>query len=754
MFVYSKQEVEKSPWIPIPATRDALFEAVKKGAMFTTWTRFSHEPGNGAGEPVRYGDYPLDFDCKENPAAALQDVRTLCLQHLSEQFGIEPHAIKFYVSGSKGYHAVLPEWLFGHPEGHVKLPLIYKWITQHITRTFPLKTLDMSLYCMGKGKMFRLPNVKRSNGRYKVPIALHELMTLDAAQLDELSMSPRRIDKVDLVMTPNMELKALWDQAAQELDDLESAKSEALTEAQIKQLSEQPPPCIRYILCNQPAKSEAFNFNRAIMLLVNFYQEIGVDRESALEACREFVGGFQGSDSYNTPALRVEHFLKQWDYMLGEIGYFFSCGRAHGLKLPREAYDCLRCIETTQGATGVPDSAVVIGEPNVEPDAPDGPAETQFDFPADVLLGHAGFFADAFGSVMEVPHHFLFMGFLTCLGAYYAPLVRINSELNTSPRLYTVLVGESANDRKSSGVKKAVEVFRVAYPGFRVTDGMNSAEGLQRVLGDKEYHPFQMPGVVLMVFDEFRSFVSKCSIESSVLLPLVNSLFENTACESNTKDKTIRVDGAYLSMLCATTQDTYARIYSPAFIHIGFPNRIFLCPGHAKRRFSIPLALDKADRQHIHNGLVKLRSFVNQGLVYEITPAARKIYDEWYFSAQPSVHAKRLDTYSLRLMQLLALNQELPVIDEEVATQAIALCDWQLEVRKLFDPIDADSPIARLEQNITRLLDAQPRSDRDLKQRTNACRTGLWMYERALENLKRQNEIYWDAKSKRWIRAP
>jgi hypothetical protein len=36
--------------------------------------------------------------------------------------------------------------------------------------------------------------------------------------------------------------------------------------------------------------------------------------------------------------------------MLGQKDYSFSCGRAHGLKLPREAYDCMRCIKAPPGA--------------------------------------------------------------------------------------------------------------------------------------------------------------------------------------------------------------------------------------------------------------------------------------------------------------------------------------------------------------------------------------------------------------------
>lgn len=738
-FVYWKREEAKSPWKLIPATKEHLQKAVNEGAMFTTWTEFSHEPGNGLGEPIRYGNLPLDFDCKSNPEVALNDMRALCLQHFPEQYGIDPHAIRFYISGSKGYHAIIPEWLFGHPEGHNKLPLIYKRILERITETLPLTTLDMSLFCMGKGKMFRLPNVQRSNGRFKAPISLQEVMLSDAASLEKLSMQRRRIDRVDLDIMPNQELKALWEEAAREVEDLDSAMSEPLTQAQLAQISETPPSCILYILKNLPPKTLSFNFNRAVMFLVNYFQDTGASLDRALDVSHEFLRGYAFSDTYNTVEARLEHFKKQWQYMFKQFGYSFSCERAHGLKLPKDAYDCLHCISPTVSTVD------------------EGPAqdreeqkENQIDFPFEVMLGHAGFFSHAFGSVMEAPEHFLFMGFLTCLGAYYAPLVRINSELHTSPRLYTVLMGGSADERKSTAIKKCVQTFRAAYPGFRISEGMNSAEGLQRVLTEGSDDPFQHHGVVLMVFDEFKSFVSKCSLDSSTLLPLVNSLFENTSCESNTKDKTIRIESGYVSMLCATTIDTYQRIYTPSFIHIGFPNRIFLIPGHAGRRFSIPRPLDSADRKQIHSGLLEIRNFVRQELVYDYTPGALEVYNAWYFGIKSSVHAKRLDTYSLRLMQLLALNQEKPIIDEEIVTHAIALCDWQLKVRQLFDPIDADSAIAQLEQRILRALGNGPLRDRDLKTKVNAYRSGLWMYDRALENLKKHSDISWDTKTKRW----
>ena len=117
---------------------------------------------------------------------------------------------------------------------------------------------------------------------------------------------------------------------------------------------------------------------------------------------------------------------------------------------------------------------------------------------------------------------------------------------------------------------------------------------------------------------------------------------------------------------------------------------------------------------------------------------------------EKSVHSKRLDTYSLRLMQLLALNSLKKTIDREVTEQAIALCDWQLKVRKIFDPIDADSKTAELEQKIIRCLKGGPKKDRELKIGVHAYRAGLWFYENALANLKKAEEIAFDPKTKLW----
>ena len=103
-------------------------------------------------------------------------------------------------------------------------------------------------------------------------------------------------------------------------------------------------------------------------------------------------------------------------------------------------------------------------------------------FPSQVMTGAAGHFAAAYIKYLEVPTSFLFMGYLTCLGAVLSKNLTIKSELQTQPRLYTMLVGESATDRKSTALSVLDRHFRSVVKGFSSSWGIGSAEGLQKLL--------------------------------------------------------------------------------------------------------------------------------------------------------------------------------------------------------------------------------------------------------------------------------
>jgi hypothetical protein len=364
-------------------------------------------------------------------------------------------------------------------------------------------------------------------------------------------------------------------------------------------------------------------------------------------------------------------------------------------------------------------------------------------FPYNVMSGAAGNFAEVYGSILETPKEFLFMSYLTCLGTVLAKKLTLNSEIAPQPRLYTLLLGQSADERKSTALTKTISHFREALQSFDVCWGVGSAEGLQKRL--------EKAGEgLLLCLDEFKQFVSKCTITSSVLLPCVNTLFESNRYESKTKSVDINLTDAHLSLLAASTVQTYERTWEGSFTDIGFNNRLFLVPGTSEKKHSIPPQVPRDQKVLLINQLVEVLKVVGDHRTLDIVPQARSTYHDWYMGLERSVHSKRLDTYALRLMSLIAVNSNLVEVDEDTVKKAIALCDWQLQVRSMYDPIDADNAIAKMEEKIRRQLRAGPKTERQLKQNTNAQRSGTWFFETARKNLVRVEEIVWDTRSKRW----
>ena len=76
--------------------------------------------------------------------------------------------------------------------------------------------------------------------------------------------------------------------------------------------------------------------------------------------------------------------------------------------------------------------------------------------------------------------------------------------------------------------------------------------------------------------------------------------------------------------------------------------------------------------------LIKVFGHVGERLELELAPDAKEFYHHWYMNIENSVHAKRLDTYALRLMPLLAVNDLKKEVDLVTVKKAVAIFDWQL----------------------------------------------------------------------------
>lgn len=378
-------------------------------------------------------------------------------------------------------------------------------------------------------------------------------------------------------------------------------------------------------------------------------------------------------------------------------------------------------------------------EKNQEPDAP-------LSFPSHIMTGAAGYFADVLSAVMEPPRHFFFMAYLTCLGSILSSRITLKTELKPQSRLFVVVLGESADDRKSTAINKTVDFFISALPDFQVCFGVGSAEGLQkRFLKDSSE-----ASNLLLVYDELKAFVGKAKVDGSVLLPCVCTLFESNRYESHTKNSEIILKNAGLSILAASTIETYERTWDSAFQDIGMTNRLFIVPGQGQRTHAIPGQVPYPQWDFMRNELRNILRNADTVPELDFTPSAQALYENWYMHLEQSIHTKRLDTYALRFMILLAVNAAKNEVDESVIQDVIDLMNWQLQARRLHDPIDADSAIAKIEEKIRRTLTTGPRSDRDLKRSLHYNRIGTWVFQNAIKNLTNTQEIQFDKKANTW----
>ncbi len=362
----------------------------------------------------------------------------------------------------------------------------------------------------------------------------------------------------------------------------------------------------------------------------------------------------------------------------------------------------------------------------------------------DIMSGVAGEFANLYSSYLEPPAHFFYISFLTCLGSFLP--VTLASELKTQPRLFVVLLGQSADDKKSTAMTKTINFFRDEDTQLKVCFGVGSAEGLQKIIKESPR--------LLLCLDELKQLIGKCKIDGSVLLPCINTLFESNNYESQTKTTSIKLCDVHLSILAASTIQTYEHTWDSSFTDIGFNNRLFIVPGSGEKKYAFPKKIPGRDKRLLQEKLDDIIQFVGRSLEVDITDTALLLYEHWYRNLDRSEHSKRIDTYALRFMMLIAINEKQSTIDESIVEKGIKLMDWQLSVRQLHDPIDADSKMAKMEQKIRRVLKRGSHSDRDVQRAVHSQRAGVWVYKTSLTNLTNAGEILFNKSTKCWELSP
>jgi hypothetical protein len=378
----------------------------------------------------------------------------------------------------------------------------------------------------------------------------------------------------------------------------------------------------------------------------------------------------------------------------------------------------------------------VASPPQARAAKPEPAASALPEFPAHTLVGSLGDLGRCLAQGTEVPEEFCFAAALTMMGGKCCTGLQLQIGAQVEPRLYTALVGESYEVRKSSALRRVIDFFE----GLLMPDephvlwGAGSAEGLVRTLAQHSR--------VVLAYDELSSFTSKANIEGATLAQAIASLFEQDRWDNATRhaEQSISVRDAHLSLVGCCTLQTWEKMWTQQLIAIGLPNRFLLVGADRKPKVAWPDPPNETDLAAIRERIdAQLRSLP---LTVGITPEAKRRWEAWYEALPPSEHVKRLDTIGFRLLPLIALTTEKDLIDLATVEVVCAILDYELRLRMLTDPIDADNKIAAMEERIRRVLRVKgPLTLRDLRRATNADRVGFWALEKALQNLAKAGDV-------------
>ncbi len=226
-FINSNSSPQK--WKVYEDTHEGREKALADGNNSFSAFSFSHPVEQGKQQPMRFGDMVLDFDAKKDVwddytgeskrvgdiPTALKAVRNF-IAVLCYNYDVNPECLRYYASGGKGFHVMVPAKLIGSENGDIALNDIYQSILDHILSFDPdnssipealkvrytnlaleEKYIDNCGFKGGKGQLIRLPHIRRYDGNFKVPVTYDEITQCDASFFEDIVKQDRNIFEED-----------------------------------------------------------------------------------------------------------------------------------------------------------------------------------------------------------------------------------------------------------------------------------------------------------------------------------------------------------------------------------------------------------------------------------------------------------------------------------------------------------------------------------------------------------------------------
>lgn len=268
------------------------------------------------------GPLYFDWDSQDIEKSIKDFQRTLV--KLKDEYDVNLECIRLYATGGRGFHVEIPMEVFvSKPpkDGITQLPYIYREMAIQLATD----SLDLKVYSGRKGRMWRVCNVQRENGHYKVQISLSEALAMTADEYSRLTSEPR-LHLASREPEIAVGLQALF---AEKRDAVEATvKRNAKIKDERKDLAKfngEFPTSVKLMMAGLHLDPQA-GFNNISLQFAILSVAMGKTVDQMLEACEGFCQTHESDGRYNSPRKRKEALRERYHYVDGNPCYVFSFG--------------------------------------------------------------------------------------------------------------------------------------------------------------------------------------------------------------------------------------------------------------------------------------------------------------------------------------------------------------------------------------------------------------------------------------------
>lgn len=217
----------------------------------------------------------LDIDnIEEDYNKLIRDLKIL-IHKLVTEFHVEQNDIQIYFSGSKGFHLIISENIFGFEPGRT-LNKDLKKVAVYLKAYTLTKCIDTKIY--DYKRLFRINNtINSKTGLYKVRVLYNDLINMSYDELIDYASKPKDIESDDYLY--NDKASESFTNLIEKLNKRDREKINIQVAKEYIRKKELL-PCVKYILQNGSPNGQR---NNSTIALANSLFQVGYNQDEVIE---------------------------------------------------------------------------------------------------------------------------------------------------------------------------------------------------------------------------------------------------------------------------------------------------------------------------------------------------------------------------------------------------------------------------------------------------------------------------------------